>query len=109
NNYMYREFNYETGDTGIDFDAAKPVNNSPNNTGVKELPAVQPAFIWYPYAASPEFPQLGTGGRNALAGPVYYSDLFPADTRFPDYYDGKLFIYDWIRGWIKAVTMNDIA
>ncbi len=107
NNYMYREFNYETGDTGFAFDPAKPVNNSPNNTGLKELPAVQPAFIWYPYAASPEFPQLGTGGRNAMAGPVFYSDLFPADTRFPDYYDGKLFIYDWIRGWIKAVTMNE--
>src|SRR5699024_2650982 len=23
-----------------------------------------------------------------------------------DYYDGKLFIYDWIRGWIKVVTMQ---
>jgi cytochrome c len=106
NNYMYREFNYETGETGITFDQAKPVNNSPNNTGLKELPATQPAFIWYPYSASPEFPQLGTGGRNAMAGPVYYSDMYPAATRFPDYYDGKLFIYDWIRGWIKAVTMN---
>ncbi|WP_111671744.1 ThuA domain-containing protein [Algoriphagus litoralis] len=107
NNYTYREFNYETGDSGAAFDPAKPVNNSPNNTGLKELPATQPAFIWYPYAASSEFPQLGTGGRNAMAGPVYYSDMFPAETRFPDYYDGKLFIYDWIRGWIKAVTMNE--
>lgn len=107
NNYMYREFNYETAQTGVAFDAAKPVNNSPNNTGLKELPAVQPAFIWYPYGASPDFPQLGTGGRNAMAGPVYYSDLYPSKTRFPDYYDGKLFIYDWIRGWIKAVTMKE--
>ena len=23
----------------------------------------------------------------------------------PDYYDKKFFIYDWIRGWIKAVTL----
>jgi cytochrome c551/c552 len=107
NNFAYKEFNYETGESGAAFDTAGPVNNSPNNTGMKKLPAVEPAFIWYPYAASPDFPQLGTGGRNAMAGPVYYSDMYPADTRMPDYYDGKLFIYDWIRGWIKVVTMQE--
>ncbi|MFC3417238.1 ThuA domain-containing protein [Algoriphagus hitonicola] len=106
-NYAYREFNYETGKTGPAFDPAKPVNNSPHNTGLKELPPAQPAFIWYPYDNSPDFPQVGTGGRNAMAGPVYYSDMYPEDTRFPDYFDGKLFIYDWIRGWIKVVTMEE--
>jgi glucose/arabinose dehydrogenase/cytochrome c551/c552 len=107
NNFAYKEFNYETGESGAAFDTAGPVNNSPNNTGMKKLPAVEPAFIWYPYAASPDFPQLGTGGRNAMAGPVYYSDMYPSETRMPDYYDGKLFIYDWIRGWIKVVTMQE--
>ena len=106
-NYSYREFNYETGQTGPAFDPSGPVNNSPNNTGLKQLPPVEPAFIWYPYAVSPDFPSLGTGGRNAMAGPVYYSDMYPADTRMPDYYDGKLFIYEWIRGWIKVVTMQE--
>ncbi|RIW14097.1 PKD domain-containing protein [Algoriphagus lacus] len=106
-NFAYREFNYETGQTGPAFDVAGPTNNSPNNTGLKQLPPVEPAFIYYPYAVSPEFPQLGTGGRNAMAGPVYYSDMYPAETRFPDYFDGKLFIYDWIRGWIKVVTMKE--
>lgn len=105
-NYPYREYNYETGKSGELFDPAKPVNNSRNNTGIKELPPVAPAFIWYPYAASAEFPQVKTGGRNAMAGPVYYTDMFPAATRLPEYYNGKLFIYDWIRGWIKAVTMK---
>lgn len=106
-NYPYRAFDYETGQTGPAFDPSKPINNSPNNTGIKELPAAQPAFIWYPYAASEDFPQVGTGGRNAMAGPVYYADLYPAETRFPDYFDGKLFIYEWIRGWIKVVTMTE--
>ena len=41
-----------------------------------------------------------------MAGPVYYTDLFPKETRLPDYYNNKLIIYDWIRGWIKAVTMQ---
>ncbi|PZV85322.1 glucose/arabinose dehydrogenase [Algoriphagus aquaeductus] len=107
NNFAYREFNYETGEPGQAFDINGPENNSPNNTGLKKLPPVEPAFIWYPYAVSPDFPQLGTGGRNAMAGPVYYSDMYPKETRFPDYFDGKLFIYDWIRGWIKVVTMQE--
>ena len=107
NNFAYTEFNYETGQPGPSFDPAGPTNNSPNNTGLKKLPAVEPAFIWYPYAASPDFPQLGTGGRNAMAGPVYYADQYPKDSRMPEYYNGKLFIYDWIRGWIKVVTMQE--
>jgi cytochrome c len=106
NNYAYRQYNYLTGISGTAFDPSKPGNNSTNNTGLTELPPTQPAFIWYPYAISPEFPELGTGGRNAMAGPVYYPDLYPAVTRYPDYYSGKLFIYDWIRGWIKVVTMQ---
>ncbi|MDA1269507.1 MAG: PQQ-dependent sugar dehydrogenase, partial [Bacteroidetes bacterium] len=107
NNFAYTEFNYETGQPGPSFDPAGPINNSPNNTGLKKLPAVEPAFIWYPYAASPDFPQLGTGGRNAMAGPLYYSDMYPSETRMPDYYNSKLFIYDWIRGWIKVVSMQE--
>src|SRR5690606_22097006 len=100
------QYDYKAGTSGELFDKLKPVNNSPNNTGLRELPPVAAAFIWYPYAESKEFPQLGSGGRNAEAGPVYYTDLFPKETRYPDYYNGKLFMYDWIRGWVKAVTMK---
>ena len=106
NNYPYHEYDYATGKSGPAFDPNKPINDSRNNTGLKELPPAQPAFIWYPYAASPDFPQVGTGGRNAMAGPVYYTDMFPKETRLPDYYNGKLFIYEWIRGWIKVVTLQ---
>jgi cytochrome c len=107
NNFPYRSYNYATGESGEFFDPANPKNTSPNNTGLVDLPPAQPAFIWYPYAASPEFPQLGTGGRTAMAGPVYYSSMYPSETRYPDYYDGKLFIYEWIRNWIKVVTMEE--
>jgi glucose/arabinose dehydrogenase/cytochrome c551/c552 len=106
NNYPYHEYDYVTGQSGPAFDPQKPINNSRNNTGIRELPAVSPAFIWYPYAKSNDFPELGTGGRNAMAGPVYHSELYPAETRFPDYFNDKLFFYDWIRGWVKIVTMD---
>ncbi|MFL5786931.1 MAG: ThuA domain-containing protein, partial [Flavisolibacter sp.] len=105
NNFPYKEFDYATGKSGASFDPLHPVNNSRNNTGLKDLPPAQPAFIWYPYAVSTDFPEVGTGGRNAMAGPVYYTDMFPKDTRLPDYYNGKLIIYEWMRGWMKAVTM----
>jgi len=106
NNIAYRNFDYETGKTGPSFDPQKPMNTSRNNTGIQELPPAQPAFIWYPYGASSDFPQVKTGGRNAMAGPVYYIDMFPEETRLPKYYDKKVFIYDWIRGWVKAVTLE---
>lgn len=107
NNYAYHQYNYTNGSAGPVFDPARPLNNSRNNTGLQELPPAQPAFIWYPYAASPDFPQAGTGGRNAMAGPVYYTDMFPKEARYPEYYNKKLFIYDWIRGWIKVVTLTE--
>lgn len=106
NNYPYHRFDYETGVSGPVYDALKPLNESRNNTGLRELPPVSPAFIWYPYGASPDFPEVGTGGRNAMAGPIYYPEFYPKETRYPEYYAGKLFFYDWIRGWVKAVTMK---
>ncbi len=107
NNYPYHLYDYATGKTGPTTDPAKPINNSRNNTGLTELPPAQPAFIWYPYGVSTmDFPSLGAGGRTAMAGPVYYSDLYPKETRYPSYYDGKFFFNEWMRGYIKAVSMK---
>ncbi|WP_439483185.1 ThuA domain-containing protein [Cyclobacterium plantarum] len=106
-NYPYNAYDFDAGEPGRQFDPLSPVNLSKNNTGLRELPPAQPAFIYYPYDQSDAFPQVGTGGRNAMAGPVYYSDLYPNGGGLPDYYDGKLFIYEWIRGWIKVVTMDE--
>lgn len=106
NNYSYHSYDYSTGKSGPAFDPNKPINNSRNNTGIKELPPAQSAFIWYPYDKSSDFPEMATGGRCAMAGPVFYSDLYPAESRLPDYYNGKLFIYEWMRSFIKVVTMR---
>lgn len=107
NNYAYWEYDYSTGESLFQYDPEKPINTSRNNTGLRELPPAQPAFIYYPYGVSKEFPILKSGGRNAMAGPVYYKDMYPEDNRLPDYFDGKLFIYDWIRNWIMVVTMDE--
>jgi cytochrome c len=106
-NKAYFDVDFATMTAGPRFDPLRPVNASPNNTGRTELPPAQSAFIWYPYGPSAEFPLLGSGGRTAMAGPVYYRDDFRNAARpFPAYYDGKLFIYEWMRGWVIAVTMD---
>ena len=106
-NRPYNDYNFATKESGAPFDPMAPVNDSPNNSGLRELPPAQKAFIWYPYGESPEFPVLGSGGRNAMAGPVFYKDDFQEGPHsFPADFDGKLFIYDWIRGWIMTVTMD---
>lgn len=106
NNYPYRDYDFVKEQKGELFDPLRPVNNTQKNTGKRELPPAQGAFIWYPYDESAEFPQLGTGGRNAMAGPVYRMSDYPAETRLPAAYDGKFFIYEWMRDWIKMVNLD---
>ncbi|MBL7833666.1 MAG: ThuA domain-containing protein, partial [Cyclobacteriaceae bacterium] len=106
-NYPYAKYDFATGKVGPKADPNQPINESPNNTGKRELPPVAPPFIWYPYAKSDEFPMMKEGGRNAMAGPVYYSDDFKGvSTAFPKYFDGKLLIYDWMRNWMFLVSMD---
>lgn len=104
NNYAYRAYDFTNGKSGESFKADAPINNSPNNTGLTQLPPAQPAFIWYPYGESVDFPEVGGGGRTAMAGPVYHTK--PGVNPYPAYYNGKLIIYEWIRGWVKAVSLS---
>ena len=107
-NEAYRDFDFETRQPGRLFDVNRAVNNSPNNTGLKELPAPLPAFIWYPSRASDDFPTMGIGGRSAMAGPVVHlKELGGAPLRLHNRFDGRLIIYDWTRNWIQTVTIDD--
>jgi glucose/arabinose dehydrogenase/cytochrome c551/c552 len=106
-NKAYRDYDYTNGVSGAAFDPEKPINDSKNNTGLTELPEAMPAYVYYPYTESGAFPQVGTGGRNAMAGPVFYIDQYPGEKSLPAYYDGKVIIYEWMRGWMKAVSLFD--
>ena len=107
-NKAYSQFDYATEKVGEKFDAEHPVNNSPNNTGLMELPLPQKAFIWYPYSNSEEFPLVGSSGRSATGGPVYHKEDFKNAARpFPSYYAGKLLIVEFMRGWIMSVAMDE--
>lgn len=108
NNKPYRKYNSETKTYGEPFDPNNPVNNSVNNTGLVNLPKPVPAMLYYPYGQSPEFPELGTSGRSATGGPVFRkADFVGAPRPWPDYYEGKWLITDFMRGWIFAITMDE--
>ncbi len=107
-NRAYRDYDFATAVSGSSFVCLRPRNDSPNNSGSPTLPAAKPAWIWYPYGPSTEFPEITTGpGRTALAGPVYLYSASSPSGALPSYFDGALFIYDWRRGWIKEVQLDD--
>lgn len=108
NNEAYAEWNFATNTAGPRYNAEKPVNNSPNNTGLTNLPPANAPFIWYPYAYSEEFPELGLGGRSAMVGDFYtFNANSTAENNFPKYYDGSLFVFDWMRNWVMAVRFDE--
>jgi len=108
NNSAYPIYDYTNNTVHPPKDPNKPVNNSVNNTGLKELPPAQAPLIWYPYSVSEKFPLVGTGARCAVGGPIYHQDDFSNAKRpFPAYYEGKWLATDLSRGWIMSITMNE--
>ncbi|MFC8300801.1 ThuA domain-containing protein [Micromonospora orduensis] len=106
-NQPYAPFNPDTGVVGAKFNCNAPVNNSPNNTGLTSLKPVVAPNIWYGYGTSPTFPELGSGGSAPMGGPVYrYDASNPSATKFPPYYDGVHFFYEWSRSFIKEVHFD---
>jgi len=106
-NAAYPITDYVSGDIGPKKDPNKPINNSVNNTGLKDLPPVAPPFIYYPYSASTEFPLVGSGSRCSVGGPIYHrSDRLKAKRPWPAYYEGKWLATDLARGWIMSIAMK---
>ncbi|MBA2114681.1 PQQ-dependent sugar dehydrogenase [Bremerella alba] len=106
-NQAYHDVDFTNEKIGAKFDPAQPVNDSPNNTGIRELPPATEAFIYYPAAAFEKFPEVGSGGRTACAGPTYDFDAAnPSTTKFPPHFSRCLFVYEWSRHWILAVHLT---
>jgi glucose/arabinose dehydrogenase/type 1 glutamine amidotransferase len=125
-NVPYREYDFDTGESGRIFDPDAPTNDSVNNSGLEDLPPAKGAFVSNPYSWSvlldnpPEwdaympydgveevpFPQV-TGGA-PTQGPVYrYRDTFNPASALPESYEGKIFFLEWGGGWIKYATLDD--
>jgi cytochrome c len=106
-NFAYARYDFATKKVGAKYDALRPVNDGRNNTGSRILPPAQPAFIYWPYGDSKEFPSLGGGGRTACAGPVFhFKSSFKQTGGFPEHYDNCLLFYDWQRPFIRWARLD---
>ena len=106
-NAPYARYDFAAKKVGEKFDPAHPVNEGRNNTGAKVLPPLTPAFIYWPYGASKEFPMLGEGGRTACAGPVFhFRPEFRNTGGFPEHFDNCLLFYDWQRPFVKWARLD---
>ncbi|MFE6158140.1 ThuA domain-containing protein [Streptomyces sp. NPDC056486] len=107
NNQAYAPYNPDTQEVGAKFDCTKPTNPSPNNTGLKDLPTISQPEIWYGYGESKEFPEMGAGGSAPMSGPVYHYDAKnPSKTKFPAYFEGASFFYEWARDSVKEIRFD---
>lgn len=107
-NLAFGDYDFGTGTSSGEFDCDVPLNQSPNNTGLEQLPPVQPATIWYSYGESPEFPEMGTGCGCPMAGPAYHYDPnLVSDRKFPAYYDDTPFFYEWGRKYLKEIKLHE--
>ena len=103
NNQPYADYDFANEQSGEWFNPREPVNDSPNNTGIRQLPPSRASFVWYSYDVQPEFPWLGSGGVNPMVGPVFYRQDFPDSvSTFPEYFEGGVFLYEWMRDRIAV-------
>jgi cytochrome c len=74
---------------------AAPVNNSPNNTGLKNLPPARGATIGYQQSC-------------AVSGPIYHYNGANASTKkLPPHLHKKWLVTDWWKGNLEVVTMSE--
>jgi cytochrome c len=107
NNKPYPIVNFSDDSIGQMTDPNSPKNPGKRNTGLTDLPPAQSAFIWYPYSDSAEFPIFGKGGRNAMAGPVFYYEPNRKFNILPKEENKTLLNYDWMRGKIFKSKLTE--
>ncbi|SFD53792.1 ThuA domain-containing protein [Streptomyces aidingensis] len=105
-NNPYHEWVFPGGPSEGAYDCAGgPVNDSPNNTGITELPPSQAA--WIPYAPGMEPPEFGQGSWSPMGGPVYrYDPDSPSTIKFPPQFDGQYFAGEFGRRWIRNIELD---
>ncbi|MDT7729260.1 MAG: hypothetical protein QOI21_5836 [Actinomycetota bacterium] len=114
------------------YDCNNPVNTSPRNTGLVNLPPVKDNMIWYsPDGGGPVFPNrpntsiptynaadatytqpyLKGGGQAIMSGPTYHRELVntASGVAWPEYWDNKWFIGDQSNSQNRVAVTVDPA
>ena len=112
----YVDYDFATGASGAPFNCRRPVNDSPNNTGLRQLPEMVQPDVWYTYPAidTGRFPVLleqrggaFANGVGPMGGPAYdYSKRSRSETKWPEVFDGHPLFYEWTRDYVKVFELN---
>ncbi|ANZ41206.1 glycosyl hydrolase [Lentzea guizhouensis] len=103
-NETYVDYTFPSGPSGNRFNCAAPVNNSPHNTGLTNLPPARASWIKYDNCSLAAF---GCGSESPMAAPVYrYDSTNPSTVKFPASLDGHVFATEFGRRWIKTIDVN---
>ena len=84
----------------------KGVNDSPNSSGLQDLPPMTNPLIPYSDVGPYMYPEVQ--GGTPTGGQIYRQsqNTDARDTAFPAYYEGSYFISEMSRGWIKEVRLD---
>ncbi|WP_433527959.1 ThuA domain-containing protein [Micromonospora sp. CA-263727] len=122
-NLPYIKFDYATRTSHGPYNCAAPVNDSPRNTGLRNLPPVQQAQLGYTFSAftpcptdylstptvpcGNDWPVLGTGGVGPMGGPIYkYDPNLESDSKFPAYFDNTVVFGEFTRNRLFSFQTN---
>ena len=107
----FRDVDYKTSPVTVGpfFDCASPVNDSILNTGRTNLPPAQAPVMYYGYTKSSVPAVIPAGGGLApMGGPFYdFDPALASDVKFPEYFDGKPFFYEWSKNRIYSLALDD--
>ena len=104
-NTPYRDYNFATSSSGSSFNCSAPVNDSPNNTGLTQLPAAIGTPFWQG-KSSTGTPQIGYSGAPTAGGTYRFDANLNSTRKWPAYWDGKALWGDWNDSRLFSLMLN---
>ena len=110
--YVDYDFTPDAPQSGDEFNCFGPINDSRNNTGLRTLPPVEQAEVWYSYNTGQDlFPELfqnaDGNGIGPMGGPAMVFDRsIRSSFRWPRVFEGQPIFYEWTRDYAKVFELN---
>ncbi|WP_207957741.1 ThuA domain-containing protein [Streptomyces sp. YIM 98790] len=105
-NTPYIDYDFATGTSGQAYNCAAPVNDSPNNTGIRDLPPAIPAELWMGKSHT-GVPEVGGSGAPMTSGAYAYDPDLESGRKWPAYFDGKAVLGDWNDGRMFSIQPDE--
>ncbi|RMI45604.1 ThuA domain-containing protein [Streptomyces triticirhizae] len=105
-NTPYNDYDFATGTSGETFDCSAPVNDSPHNTGVTELPPAIPAELWMGKSTTGS-PEIGGSGAPMTSGAYRFDPDLASDRKWPEEFDGSVIFADWNDSRLFQVALDE--